>query len=56
MSPERTVSTMLTAVARVNYGRLASRSMMRTVWLRGKEQNKVKNKIKACKNSVSQSF
>lgn len=56
MSPERTVSTMLTVVARVNYGRLASRSMMRTVWLRGKEQNKVKNKIKACKNSVSQSF
>ena len=56
MSPERTVSTMLTVVARVDYGRPATRSMMRTMWLRGKEQNKVKNKIKACKNSVPQSF
>ena len=56
MSPERTVSTMLTVVARVDYGRPATRSMMRTMWLRGKEQHKVKNKIKACKNSVPQSF
>lgn len=46
MSPERTVSTMLTVVARVNYGRPATRSMMRTMWLRAEEQNRSRIKLR----------